>query len=93
MMETITKSVLEVTAILQMKFFMNGEWKVKKCYRGRSTRRVTRKQKSEEVLQKHREKMTKEAKKAALEECFRERLGFTEFKDIVCDELNRPIKV
>ena len=92
MMETITKSVLEVTAILQMKFFMNGEWKVKKCYRGRSTRPVTKIQKSVEV-RKHREKMTKEAKKAALEECFRERLGFSEFKDIVCDELNRPIKV
>ena len=71
---------------------MKDEWKVKKCYHGRSTRRVTRKQKSEEELAKQREEMTREAKRAALEECFRDRLGFTEFKDIVSDELQRPIK-
>ena len=76
-----------------MKFFMNDEWKVKKCYRGRSTRPVTKKLKREEILNKHKEKMTREAKTAALEECFRERLGFTEFKDVICDELNRPMKV
>jgi len=37
--------------------------------------------------------MKKEAKMAALKECFRERFGFTEFKDVVTDELNRPIKI
>ena len=74
-----------------MKFFMNDEWKVKKCYRGRSTRRVTKIQNSVEVLRKHKEKMTREAKTAALEECFRERLGFTEFKDMIFDELHRPM--
>ena len=68
------------------------KWKVN-CYHGKSTRQVTKKQKSEDVLQKHKAEMTKEAEKAALEEYFRERLGLTEFKDIVCDELGRPIKV
>ena len=72
---------------------MNGKWNVRKCFLGTSARRVTKNQKSEEVLQKHKAKMKKEAEKAALEKCFRERLGFTEFKDIVCDELNRPITV
>ena len=76
-----------------MKYFVNGRWYVEKCFCGTSARRVTKNQKSEEVLQKHKAKMKKEAEKAALEECFRERLGFTEFNDIVCDELNRPIKV
>ena len=85
---------------------ITGTWKVKHSYCGRSVRqiplqnsstRLTRKQflesTSEGFLQKHREEMTKEAKRAALEECFRDRLGFTEFKDIVIDELNRPMNV
>ena len=93
MKESVTKSGVEVTATLQMKYFMNGKWNVKRYYRGKSTRRVSKKQKSEEVLQKHKDEMTKEAKKAALKACFGERLGFTEFKDVVSDELNRPIKV
>ena len=98
MKETITKvnpilTIVEVTATLQMKYFMNGKWKVKKSFHGRSARQVSKNQKLEEVLQKHKAKMKKEAEKAALEKCFRERLGFTEFNDIVCDELNRPITV
>ena len=93
MAETKTKSVVGITANLQCRYLMNDGWTVEKYYQGRSTRRVTKKQKSEEVLQKHRKKMTKEAKTVALEECFRERLGFTEFKDVICDELNRPMKV
>ena len=74
------------------KAVINEKWKVKKSYHGKSTRRVTKKQKPEEVLQQNREEMTKEAERAALQKCFRERLGFTEFpNDIVIDELNRPI--
>ena len=85
---------------------ITGTWKVKHSYRGRSVRqiplqnsstRLTRKKflecTSKGFLQKHRKEMTKEAKRAALEECFRDRLGFTEFKDIVIDELNRPMNV
>ena len=88
----VTISAIEITANLKCSYYAKGEWKVKKCYHGRSTRRVTRKQKPEEELAKQREEMTREAKRAALEECFRDRLGFTEFKDIVSDELQRPIK-
>jgi len=88
-----TVSKVEITSCLQMKYFMDGEWNVKKCFYGKSARRVTKNQKSEDLLQKHKAKMKKEAEKAALEKCFRECLGFTEFKDIVCDELNRPITV
>ena len=72
---------------------MNGKWKVKKDFHGTSARRVNKYQLSGEVLRKHKAKMKKEAEKAALEECFRECLGFTEFNDIDCDELNRPITV
>ena len=71
---------------------MNGEWNGK-CYNGKSTRRVTKEEKSEEILQKQREEMKKEAKNAAWKEYFRECLGFTEFKDVVSDEIYRPIKV
>ena len=71
----------------------NDEWKVKNYYHGKSSRRVTRKQKSEKVLQQNREEMTKEAQRAALEKCFRDCLGFTDFNDIVIDELNRPLNV
>ena len=53
---------------------------------------MTRNQKSEEILQQNKEEMTKEAKRAALEECFRDRFGLTEFKDMVVDELGRPMK-
>ena len=88
--ESVTKSKVGVTAILQTKYLTDYGWKVTKCYHGKSTRRVTKKQKS--VLQKHKAEMTKEAEKVALEQCFRERFGFTEFNDIICDELNRPIK-
>ena len=72
---------------------MNEKWKIKKSYHGKSTRQVTKKQKPEEVLQQNREEMTKEAERAALQKCFRERFGSTEFNDIVIDELNRPMNV
>ena len=93
MHEKISKSKVEVTAFLQMNYFMNGKWNVKMGFCGKSARRVNKNQTSGEVLQKHKAKMKKEAEKAALEKCFRECLGFTQFNDIVCDELNRPIKV
>ena len=82
-----------LTATLQCEYYKDDEWKVKKRYHGKSTRRVTRKQKPEEVLQQNREEMEQEAERAALEKCFRERFGFTEFNDIVIDELNRPINI
>ena len=93
MKELVRGTRVELTATLRCEYLENDEWKVKKCYHGKSTRRVTRKQKPEEVLEQNREEMTKEAERDALEKCFGERFGFTEFNDIVIDELNRPIKV
>ena len=92
MKESVTVSAIEITAALQLKQKTNGEWKVRKCYEGKSSRRVTRKQKSEEILQKNKEEMTKEAKRAAFEEYFRDQFGINEFSDMVVDELNRPMK-
>ena len=92
MKESVTVSAIEITAALQLKHKMNGEWKVIKCIEGYSSRRVTRKQKSEEILQENKEEMTKEAKRAALEKFFSDRYGLTEFNDMVVDELGRPMK-
>ena len=93
MMEQVTKSGVEITATLQCKYKVNGKWKVEKCYHGKSSRRVTKKQKPEDVLRQNKEEMTKVAERAALQKCFREGLGSTNFKDIVIDELNRPMNV
>ena len=93
MMEQVTKSRVELTATLRCKYLKNDEWKVEKCYHGKSSRRVTKKQKPEDVLRQNKEEMTKVAERAALQQCFREGLGFTKFKDIVIDELNRPMNV
>ena len=38
-----------------------------------------------------KEEMKKEAKKAALMECYKEYFGFTEFNDILVDEIGRPL--
>ena len=91
MKEAVTVSTVEITAVLQLKRKMNDEWKVIKCYEGKSSRRVTRNQKSEDVLQTNKEEMTKEAKRAALEKLFRDRFGLTEFNDMLVDELGRPM--
>ena len=91
--DLITKSKVEVTALLIFGYYTNDVWTVKKCYRGQSSRRVTKKQTPDEVLRQNKEEMTKEAQRAAFQKCFRERLGFTNFDDIIIDELNRPIKV
>ena len=92
MKELVTRSAVEITAVLQSKYSINGEWKVIKYYDGKSTRRVTRKQLSGVILLKNKEEMTKEAKRAALEEGFRDRYGLTEFNDMIVDELGRPMK-
>ena len=38
-----------------------------------------------------KEEMTKEARKAALIECFKDRFGITKFSDISIDDFHRPI--
>ena len=89
--DLITKSKVEVTASMLCGYYINGVWTLKKCYHGQSSRRVNKKQTPEEVLRQNKEEMVKVAERAALRKCFREGLGFTEFNDIVIDELNRPI--
>ena len=67
----------------------DGEIQTYKTYYGKSTRPIksskTRRPKNE------KEEMTKEARKAALIECFKDRFGFTEFSDITVDDFHRPI--
>ena len=59
-----------------------------KTYRGKSTRQI----KSKNTISKNKkEEMRKEAKKAACIECFKDRLGYTDFSDISIDYLGRPI--
>ena len=82
-----TISEVKITVTLEVKCKLNDYH----YYYGKSTRPVTRKQKSEDELIHQRMEMEKEAKKAALMECFKKHLGFTEFNDLVYDELHRPL--
>ena len=64
-------------------------FKTFKRYEGVSStlpRKKTRTPKNE------KERMQKEAKKAALMEFFKDRFGFTEFKDVLVDDLFRPVQ-
>ena len=61
--------------------------KTVKTYNGESTRPLKKIRNSV----KEKEEMTKEAKKAAMMELFEEHFGFTEFKDLYVDELQRSI--
>ena len=60
-----------------------------KTYHGKSARplKKTRQTKNEKEI------MEKEAKKAALMECFKELFGFNKFDDWCVDELGRPIDI
>ena len=95
--ESETISEMEITATLELKRHeynyekRNFVWRIVKCYHGKTTRPLTRKLTSDELIGQKIE-MEKEAKKAALMECFKERFGFTEFNDLVYDELDRPLK-
>ena len=82
-----TISEVKITVTLEVKCKLNDYH----YYYGKSTRPVTRRQKSEDELIHQRMEMEAEAKKAALMECFKKHLGFTEFNDLVYDELHRPL--
>ena len=93
--ESATISEMEIRVTLELKDYEE----VLKCYHGKSTRPMTmvmaRKQKDPNnnwTLIHLKNEMEKEAKNAALMECFRDHLGFTEFKDLSFDELHRPLK-
>ena len=71
---------------------LKGYNKVLKSYPGKSTRPMTLIQKYPNYLIFRKNEMEKEAKNAALMECFRDHLGFTDSKDLFFDELHRPLK-
>ena len=94
-----TISIIEIEVTLELKsisytdHYNDGDWTIEKCFHGKSTHKVPTNKNPEEELTKRREKITKEAQKAALIECFKECLGFTKFNDMVFDELHRPMNV
>ena len=102
-METVTNIAREITVTLELKVLelicydgwkkRNNTWRTLKTYHGKSTRLVTRKQKSENELFRQKVEMKEEAKKAALMECFKDGMRFTEFNDLVYDELHRPLNL
>ena len=91
-----TISTIEIEATLELKY-VSFPSNIRTCmtykWNGKSIYKVPTNKNPEEELTKQREKMTEEAKKAAFVECFKERLGFTKFNDMVFDELHRPLNV
>ena len=91
--EANTDTTKEVNAAMQVqkyvKEFDSSNWITFKTYHGKSTRplKKTRQPKNEKEI------MEKEAKKAALIECSKERFGFDKFDDWCLDELGRPIEI
>ena len=90
--EVKKNSTIEFTATLILtRYDVYGKIQTYKMYHGKSTRSIksskTRRPKNE------KEEMTKEARKAALVECFKDRFGFTEFPDVTVDDFHRPITV
>ena len=85
--EAKTKTTKVVNATLRLSHGLSGAWETFKTYHGESTRPLKKAGRPNEEI----EEMKKEAKKAALMEFFKERFGFTEFKDLYVDELQRSI--
>ena len=96
--ESETISEIEISSTLELKRhefdYERGEMarKIIKCYHGKSTRPVTGRQTSDELIRQKIE-MEAEAKKDALMKCYRERFGITECNDLVFDEHHRPLKL
>ena len=88
-----TDTTTEVTATLELNYYkwdvqgwdVQG-WRVFKRYHGKSIRPL-KKTRRKKDSNNEKEEMKKEAKKAALMECYKEYFGFTEFNDILVDEL------
>jgi len=89
--EANSDSTKEVNATMQIEKYDYDSRKyiTFKSYHGKSTRPLkrTRQPKNEKEI------MEKEAKKAALVECFKERFGFNKFDDLYVDELGRVIDI
>ena len=84
--ETKTDTTIDVNACFNLTIHDGQE----KAYHGKSTRPMNSFPRTG-LPKNEREKMEKEAKKAALMEFFKERFGFTEFNDLCVDELHRPM--
>ena len=89
--ETDTENVVNASLRLTDLDDNSLNWKTFKIYHGKSTRplKKTRRPRSQE----EKNEMKKEAKKAAMMEIFKDRFGFTEFKDLYVDELYRSIDI
>ena len=90
-LEAKTDTTIDVNASMQIEKY-DYDSKIRttlKAYHGKSTRSLkrTRQPKNEKEI------MEKEAKKAALVECYKERFGFNKFDDWCVDELSRPIDI
>ena len=88
--EVRTDNTIELIASLRLRCHnANNQLHTYKNYIGKSIRPMrsskTRRPKNE------KEEMTKEARKAALIECFKDRFGITKFSDISIDDFHRPI--
>ena len=87
--EAKTKTTKVVNAFLRLSHGLSNPRKTLKIYHGKSTRPLKKAGRPSEEI----EEMKKEAKKAALIEYFKERFGFTEFKDLYVDKLHRSIGI
>ena len=89
--EANTDTTKEVNATMKINKYDRDsrKWITFKTYHGKSTRplKKARQPKNEKEI------MEKEAKKAALMECFKERFRFNTFDDLYVDELGRVIDI
>ena len=92
--EIKTDATIEVNACFNLTFHDRSYTTIlkKQAHHGKSTRPMNSFPRIG-LPKNEREKMEKEAKKAALMEFFKERFGFTEFNDLCLDELHRPIDI
>ena len=90
-----TDTTIEIHASLRLISYDNNDpdnqtFRIYKIYYGKSTKEIESRR--VRLSKNEKEEMTKEARKAALIECFKDRFGFTEFSDITVDFFNRPLK-
>ena len=85
--ESIHENTVVVNVALQFGHFDTSDtWRIAETFHGTSTRPLKKTRRPKNAS----EEIKKEAKKAALIKCFKDRLGITEFNDIFIDEFRRP---
>ena len=90
--ESKTDTTTEVAATMLLIYTKRRErgWHCFKRFHGISIRPLKKTQ-SKKDSKNEKEEMEKEAKKAALMECYKDYFGFTEFNNILVDEIGRPL--